>query len=210
MKFSVINATVLCFAALSIAAPLMNTDDISDLAERDIEIDDFDVREWFDLEPRTGNFHVAAPNVKKAAHSFINSARKGGQLSRASAGGSSARTTKADGTFHLDRQQPTNAHGSHKVAVQLNKVGKGKPSTVGQVAIHGGHQPSGGRVAKALKHSVRTGKETHINHPNSKKAKNIAHNKAQTGCKGGPQPGQAEGWQPQGLPGYLQEGQEIN
>ncbi|KAJ3504324.1 hypothetical protein NLJ89_g7991 [Agrocybe chaxingu] len=34
MKFSIINATVLCFAALSIAAPLMNADDISDLVER--------------------------------------------------------------------------------------------------------------------------------------------------------------------------------
>ncbi|CAA7266338.1 unnamed protein product [Cyclocybe aegerita] len=183
MKFSIINATVLCFAALSIAAPLMNTNDISDLVERDFEIDEFDVREWFDLEPRTGEFHAAAPNTKKAAHAFINSAKKGGQLHRASAGGSSAKTTKSNGAFHLDRQQPTNAHGSHKVAVQLNKVGKGKPSTVGQVAIHGGHHPSGGRVAKALKHSVTTGKETHINHPNSKKAKNIAHNKAQQAAK---------------------------
>lgn len=33
----------------------------------------------------------------------------------------------------MDRQQPTNQHGDHKVAIQLNH---GSPSTIGQVVVN--------------------------------------------------------------------------
>ncbi|CAA7266335.1 unnamed protein product [Cyclocybe aegerita] len=184
MKFSAVTFTVLCCAALSIAAPLMHAVDIDDLVERYYDVDEIDARELYTLFARVGKFHVAEPNTKKAAYAFIDKAKEGGQLDRAAASGSSAKTTKSDGAFHLDRQQPTNAQGQHKVAVQLNNVKKGQPSTVGQVAIHGGAEPSGGRVAKSLKHSVTTSKETHINHPGSKAAQNVAAQKAKQQAKG--------------------------
>ena len=84
---------------------------------------------------------------RKQAHTFIDSARHGGQLGTAAAAGSSAKTAKSDKTFHLDRQQPSNSAGTHKVALQLNQVKKNHPSTVGQVAIHGNHKPSDARVS---------------------------------------------------------------
>jgi len=84
---------------------------------------------------------------KKQAHAFIDSAHHGGQLGTAAAAGTSAKTAKSDKTFHLDRQQPSNSAGMHKVALQLNQVKKGHPSTVGQVAIHGNHKVSDARVS---------------------------------------------------------------
>jgi len=162
MKFSIINATVICFAAFTYAAPLMDASGSDDILERSYGSGD--------LEVRGLGFHQSAPNVKHAATNFVNEAHRGGQLRTAASGGSSAKTVKSNNAFHLDRQQPTNAHGTHKVAVQLNH---GSPSTVGQVAIHRGQQPSDSRVAQKLRHSIQTGKETHINHPDSKKASNI-------------------------------------
>ncbi|KDR68790.1 hypothetical protein GALMADRAFT_1030637 [Galerina marginata CBS 339.88] len=158
MKFAIVNVAVICFATLAYAAPLMDASDV--------------------LE--TLGFHSSGPNVKQAAKNFVNEAHHGGQLSTAASGGSSAKTVKSNNAFHLDRQQPTNSHGSHKVAVQLNH---GSPSTVGQVAIHKGHQPSSSKVAQKLRHSVQTGKETHINHPGSKKSSNIQKNHAASAAK---------------------------
>ncbi|KAJ3509941.1 hypothetical protein NLJ89_g4954 [Agrocybe chaxingu] len=163
MKFSAINVTVFCCAALSIAVPLMHTVEIDNLAERSYDIDKIDARELYTLFARVGKFHVAEPSTKMAAHAFIDKAKQGGQLV----------------------EQPANAQGQHKVAVQLNNVKKGQPSMVGQVAIHGGAEPSGGRVAKSLKHSVTTGKETHINHPGSKAAQDVAAQKAKQQAKAG-------------------------
>jgi len=179
MKFSLLVATLFTFVAVSLARPAPSYVTIDDLVERalgDLEV--LEARDWVDLYIRTGPFHPDGKTTKVAtnAKTFINEAKNGGKLSNAAAPGSSAKTTHQNNAFHLDRQQPTNANGQRKVAVQLNSVRKGDPSTISQVAIHGNARPSDNKVAKKLNYSLKSGKETHINHPDSKAAKNSAAN----------------------------------
>jgi hypothetical protein len=204
MKFTAITATLFTVFALSRAIPIGQFADIDDLVERsfdedldarDFDFDALDARDFeetldardlelMDLEARTGPFNTQlSTSGKNSAKQFVQQGRQGGQLAGAAAPGNSAKTTLANNAFHLDRQQPTNAQGQRKVAVQLNNVGKGQPSTVGQVAIHGNSSPSSNKVAKKMDRSITTGRETHINHPNSKSAQNTAANQAASAAK---------------------------
>lgn len=170
MKFSLITATLFTFVAVSFAMPTPYYDTIDDLVERCAstlllpvsrtsltcltfnralgDLDVLEARDWVDLYVRTGPFHPDGKTSKVSANAkaFIHEAKQGGKLSNAAAPGNSAKTTHQNNAFHLDRQQPTNANGQRKVAVQLNKVGKGSPSTISQVAIHGNAHPSDNKV----------------------------------------------------------------
>ena len=207
MKFSAVTAVLFTVTAVSRAIPIASfqavdslversfDDDFEMLDAREFDIDMLDARElddmldareleFMELEARVGPFNTQlSTSGKNSAKNFVQQGRQGGQLASAAAPGNSAKTTLANNAFHLDRQQPTNAQGQRKVAVQLNNVGKGQPSTVGQVAIHGNASPSSNRVGKKLDASINSGKETHINHPNSKGAKNIAANQAASAAK---------------------------
>jgi hypothetical protein len=120
--------------------------DLLDSRELDHILDARDV-EMMELEARVGAFNTGlSTSGKNKAKDFVNDAKHSGKLDNAAAPGSSAKTAHSDSTFHLDRQQPTNSDGQRKVAVQLNKVNKGDPSTVGQVAIHGNANPSSNKV----------------------------------------------------------------
>ena len=126
----------------------------NELDARDFDFDLLDSREWddildardielMDLEARVGQFYKLKPGQKEEATDFVDEANLNGKLAIAAAPGDSAKTVMQNKDFHLDRQQPTNADGQHKVAVQYNK---GSPSTVGQVAIHGNTDPSSKEV----------------------------------------------------------------
>jgi hypothetical protein len=120
--------------------------DLLDSRELDDILDARDI-ELMDLEARVGPFKTdLGTSGKEKAKNFVNDANNSGKLANAAAPGNSAKTAHADKSFHLDRQQPTNADGQRKVAVQLNQVKKGDPSTVGQVAIHGNADPSSNKV----------------------------------------------------------------
>ena len=100
--------------------------------------------------------HSLSTTGKQAAKAFVSGA-PAHALEDAAAGGSSARTTHQDKTFHLDRQQPSSEAYQSKVAVQLNKVKKGEPSTVGQTTVPHGYNPPAKTVGAKLKHSINTG-----------------------------------------------------
>ncbi|KAH6885635.1 hypothetical protein BKA70DRAFT_114736 [Coprinopsis sp. MPI-PUGE-AT-0042] len=188
MKFTAA-AAVLSLAASTLAFPLyeraLEFDDEYSLAAREIEFQDYldarfdDFMEY--LEARTGPFKTDLTKAqKKEGHAFIDGAKKGGQIGTAAAPGNSQKTVHTKGSFHLDRQQPTNAGGSHKVAVQMTgQKRKGDSSTVAQVNIKPfgkGKQPADAQVAAKLKHSLNTGKEQTVSP--TKKAGRIAANQA--------------------------------
>jgi len=191
MKFTAA-AAVLSLAASTLAFPLYERalDDESALTAREIEYQEYlDARfeDFIDyLEARTGPFKTDLNSKQRAeAKSFINGAKKGGQIGIAAAPGDSQKTVLTKGSYHLDRQQPTNAGGSHKVAVQMTgQKKKGDPTTVAQVNIepHGkGKQPKDAQVAARLKHSLNTGKEQNVK-PTTK-AGRIAQNQAAQAAK---------------------------
>ncbi|KAH6885654.1 hypothetical protein BKA70DRAFT_1224410 [Coprinopsis sp. MPI-PUGE-AT-0042] len=194
MKFTAA-AAVLSLAASTLAYPLyersLELDDEYALAARDVEYQEYlDARfdDFIDyLEARVGEFKTDLTKAQKQeAHASIEGAKKGGQI------GSAA----APGFHHLDRQQPTNAAGSHKVAVQMTGHRRpGDSSTVAQVNIepHGrGKQPAGARVAARLKHSLNTGKEQAVR-PTTKAGRIAANQAAQQAKKDRNSKKQADG-----------------
>lgn len=185
MKFSPVVATLFTFVVASLALPAPTYITIDDLIERalgDLEV--LNARDWVDLYVRTGPFNEKGKTTGTLtkAKDFVDEARRKGKLTDAAARGDSARTVYHDETFHLDRQQPANAQGQRKVAVQLNHVSKGEPSTIGQVALHGAGQPLDRKVADKLKHSLTTGREAHL----------VTPDKTATGKKAGKQPARAK------------------
>jgi hypothetical protein len=194
MKFTAATA-VLSLAASTLAFPLyeraLELEDEYSLAAREVEYQEYlDARfdEFVDyLEARVGEFKTDLTKAqKKEGHAFIDSAKKGGQLNTAAAPGNSQKTVLTKGSFHLDRQQPTNAGGSHKVAVQMTgQKKKGESTTAAQVNIHShgrGKQPKDATVAAKLKHSLNKGSEQQVR-PSEKKQKNIAANAAKSQAK---------------------------
>jgi len=197
MKFTAATA-VLSLAASTLAFPLyeraLESEDGYALAAREVEYQEYlDARfdEFVDyLEARVGEFKTDLTKAqKKEGHAFIDGAKKGGQIGSAAAPGSSQKTVLTKGSFHLDRQQPTNAGGSHKVAVQMTgQKKKGESTTAAQVNIHPhgrGKQPSDAHVAAKLKHSLNKGSEQQVK-PHSKaqkKQNNIAANAAKSQAK---------------------------
>jgi len=195
MKFTA-TAAVLSLAASTLAFPLyergLEFDDEFALAAREVEYQEYlDARfdEFVDyLEARVGEFKTDLNSKQRAeAKTFIDGAKKGGQIGTAAAPGDSQKTVLTKGSYHLDRQQPTNAGGSHKVAVQTTgQKKKGDSSTVAQVNIqpHGkGKQPKDAHVAGKLKHSLNTGKEQTVKPQGQKKQQNIANNAARQQAK---------------------------
>jgi hypothetical protein len=71
--------------------------------------------------------------MRDTAHGVIDHALHGNQLASAAAPSHLTGTYLVKDGLHLDRQQPTNVHGDHKVALQRNH---GQPSTIGQVVIN--------------------------------------------------------------------------
>ncbi|KAH6906578.1 hypothetical protein BKA70DRAFT_1494939 [Coprinopsis sp. MPI-PUGE-AT-0042] len=194
MKFTAA-AAVLSLAASTLAYPLyersLELDEEYALAAREVKYQDYlDARfdDFIDyLETRVGEFKTDLTKAQKQeAHAFIDGAKKGGQIGSAAAPGDSQRTVLTKGSYHLDRQQPTNAAGSHKVAVQMTGHRRpGDSSTVAQVNIepHGrGKQPADAQVAARLKHSLNTGKEQVVR-PTTKDGRIAANQAAQQAKK---------------------------
>ncbi|EAU90848.1 hypothetical protein CC1G_11802 [Coprinopsis cinerea okayama7 len=131
------------------------------------------------LYSRTGRLARLNNSDRKEAKKFIDKAQKDGKIGLAATRGSSAKTIYTDKKFHLDRQLGQGADGTFKVAVQLTTNGqKGRPkgsTTVAQVQMKDfpqGKQPPPERVAKALKQSLKTGREKTVPFET---AKQIAH-----------------------------------
>jgi len=197
MKFTAA-AAVVSLAASTLAFPLyeraLEQDEYA-LATREVEYQEYlDARfdEFIDyLEARVGEFKTdLTKGQRKEAKDFIDGAKKGGQIGIAAAPGNSQKTVATKGSYHLDRQQPTNAGGSHKVAVQMTgQKKKGASTTVAQVNIqpHGkGKQPSDAHVAGKLKHSLNKGSEQTVKPQQSKaerKQANVASNAAKSQAK---------------------------
>ncbi|KAF9456647.1 hypothetical protein BDZ94DRAFT_1241375 [Collybia nuda] len=122
-------------------------------------IEELAEREWYeDLEVRTGDFANTNKRIKIKAYEFIDAALKKRAIQTAAQPSHRTGTYHHNAQFHLDRQQPTNAKGDHKIAVQLNKSGT---STIGQVVINNNQHVSEKTVADQLKHSVDIGAEVH-------------------------------------------------
>ena len=85
--------------------------------------------------------------MKKKAKAFIKE-HKGG-VQRATEPSPDAKTYAKNAQFHLDRQQPTNKDGYHKVAIQLKNQGN-NPSTIGQVVVNKQDNPSSKRVSFSI------------------------------------------------------------
>jgi len=174
MKLSLFAAAISGLVACSHAVPIGNVDP---MIERANEIDELNVRELLGLEARS--YAATNARMRANAHDFIDDALRTSALAEASTPSTQTGTYHTNDEFHLDRQQPTNAHGDHKVAVQLNR---GSPSTIGQVVINQHHQVTPKTVAATLKHSVNKGPPD-VRVPNGtrrqRKANNIANNQAQ-------------------------------
>lgn len=115
-------------------------------------MDDLEVlsaRDWVDLYIRTGPFYSLGKTTKasKNAKALIDEAAQSGKLKEAAQTPKKVRTAYKNNAFHIDLQQPQNKEGQYKMAIQLNEVGKGDPSTIGQVAIYGNFTPSDKRVS---------------------------------------------------------------
>ncbi|KAF8966814.1 hypothetical protein BDZ97DRAFT_1806583 [Flammula alnicola] len=174
MKLSLFTAMISGLVACSYAIPIGSVDS---MIERAYDIDDLDVREWLDLEARS--FAPTSKNMRLRAHAFIDEALHKSAIEEAATPSTQTGTYHTNNEFHLDRQQPTNAQGDHKVAVQLNR---GSTTTIGQVVINQHHHDITPKtVAAKLKHSINTGPPD-VRVPNSSRAertaKNIANNHA--------------------------------
>jgi len=150
MKLSLV--TVFGLVLCSYAAPLGTIADIEALVERAYEI--ADRREWVELDARTGDFANTNKDQRERAKDFVHANPVAVQ--KATEPSHQTGTFASNKEFHLDRQQPTNKDGNHKVAVQLN--GK-NPSTIGQVVVNKDHNVAPKTVSANLKHSVNLGQE---------------------------------------------------
>ncbi|KAG6823007.1 hypothetical protein H0H92_011748, partial [Tricholoma furcatifolium] len=100
-----------------------------------------------------GSFANANKKMKQDAHIFVS--KNEGYLKVAAEPSPKTRTYVAQGIFHLDGQQPTNAKGERRVAVQLTK---GTTTTIGQIVVNQGIYPHVSSKAK----SIDTGTEVHV------------------------------------------------
>ncbi|KAF9531450.1 hypothetical protein CPB83DRAFT_833571 [Crepidotus variabilis] len=164
--------------AFSYAVPIYNIGDHDIVSREEFDSEAFAAREWQDVERRTGHFASTNSGQRTAANHFLHDAHRLGKLAEAAKPSHQVKTTHQNNQFHLDRQQPTNAHGYHKVAVQLNR---GSPSTIGQVVLHKDHKVGANRIAKAMRHSIKRGKEVHVS--SRKTVANIHHNQQRSAAK---------------------------
>jgi len=85
--------------------------------------------------------------MREHAHKFVDEALGTSKIAQAAMPSTRTKMYHQNERFHLDRQQPTNARGDHKVAVQLNNA---SPSTIGQVVINRHHQVTPNAVSFSI------------------------------------------------------------
>jgi len=172
MKLSLFTAAIFGFVSCSWAIPIRIAD-IDSIIERGCEIDDLAIREWLDLETRTGPFAHTNERLRENAKGVVGEALQTSALEIAATPSHQIGTYLQKNGLHIDRQQPVNAEGDYRVAAQLD--GKGI-TTIGQVVLNKDNPVSAKTVAATLKHSIDLGQELRV--PNSKKAQRVADNHA--------------------------------